>query len=159
MLASGIAHDLNNLLGGIMSQAELAIARVADGSNPEEQLNAICGVAQRDSEIVRELMIYAGKESGVLHLVDVSHVIQDMLPLLKVLVSKHAALELDLGKHLPAIRANGAQIRQIMLNLVKNASDAIGDRDGVIRVATRRVTVYGNRLNMNLFSPCRLNLE
>jgi C4-dicarboxylate-specific signal transduction histidine kinase len=75
-------------------------------------------------------MIYAGKESGALHLIDVSHVIQDMLPLLKVLVSKHAALELDLGKHLPAIRANGAQIRQIMLNLVKNASDAIGDRDG-----------------------------
>jgi CheY-like chemotaxis protein len=64
-----------------------------------------------------------------------------MLPLLKVLVSKHASLEIDLGKDLPVIRANDAQIRQIVLNLVTNASDAIGDRDGMIRVTTSRVTM------------------
>jgi PAS domain S-box-containing protein len=141
MLASGIAHDFNNLLGGIIAQAELALAQIADGSNPEEELNAIRDVALRGSEIVRELMIYAGKESGVLGLVDVSHVIQEMLPLLNVLVSKHAVLEIDLGKDLPVVWANDAQIRQIVLNLVTNASDAIGDRDGMIRVTTSRVTV------------------
>jgi len=64
-----------------------------------------------------------------------------MFPLLKVLVSKHAALKIDLGKDLPAVWANEAQIRQIVLNLVTNASDAIGDRDGMIRVITSRVTV------------------
>ena len=141
MLASGIAHDFNNLLGAIMAQAELALAHVDDGSNPEEELNTIRGVALRGSEIVRELMIYAGKESGVLGLVDVSQVIQDMLPLLKVSLSKHAVLEIDLGKDLPVVWADSAQIRQIVLNLVINASDAIGDRDGMIRVTTSRVTV------------------
>jgi PAS domain S-box-containing protein len=141
MLASGIAHDFNNLLGGIMAQAELALAQVADGANPEEELNAIRSVAHRGSEIVRELMIYAGNESGVLGLVDVSHVIREMLPLLKVSVSKHAVLEIDLGEDLPVVWANDAQIRQIALNLITNASDAIGDRDGLIRVTTSRVTL------------------
>jgi nitrogen-specific signal transduction histidine kinase len=64
-----------------------------------------------------------------------------MLPLLKVSVSKHAVLETDLGKDLPVIWANDAQIRQITLNLVTNASHAIGDRDGMIRVTTSRVTM------------------
>jgi PAS domain S-box-containing protein len=141
MLASGIAHDFNNLLGGMLGQAELALWQLAAGANPEEELNAIRDVALRGSEIVRELMIYVGKETDVVGLVDVSRIVQEMLLLFKVSVSKHAVLETDLGKNLPAIWADDAQIRQIMLNLVTNASDAIGDRDGVIRVTTERMNV------------------
>ena len=138
-LASGIAHDFNNLLGGVLAQAELALGELAAGSNPEEELKAIHDVALRGSEIVRELMIYAGKETAVVGHVDVSQIVKEMLQLLKVSVSKHSMLEADLGKDLPAVRANAAQLRQIVLNLVTNASDAIGDRDGVIRVVTKRV--------------------
>jgi PAS domain S-box-containing protein len=138
-LASGIAHDFNNLLGGVLVQAELALGELAAGSNPEEELKAIHEVALRGSEIVRELMIYAGKETAVVGHVDVSQIVMEMLQLLKVSVSKHSMLEADLGKDLPAVRANAAQLRQIVMNLVTNASDAIGDRDGVIRVATKRV--------------------
>jgi signal transduction histidine kinase/CheY-like chemotaxis protein len=141
MLASGIAHDFNNLLGGVLAQADLALARLAAGASPEEELKAIRDVALRGSDIVRELMIYAGKETAVLRLVDVSSIVQEMLPLFKVSISKHAVLKTLLGKDLPAIRANGAQIRQIILNLVTNASDALCDRDGVIRVTTERVNV------------------
>src|SRR5213596_1044896 len=68
-----------------------------------------------------------------------------MLELLKVSVSKRALLETDLGQDLPAVRADRTQIRQIVMNLVMNlvmnASDAIGDRDGVIRVTTRCLKV------------------
>ena len=140
-LASGIAHDFNNLLGGVLAQAELALEELAAGSTPEEELKAIREVAIRGSEIVRQLMIYAGKEDEVVGLVDVSQIVKEMLELLKVSVSKHATLETDLGKDLPAVRANAAQLRQIVMNLVTNASEAIGDRDGVIRVTTRRVTL------------------
>ena len=63
-LANGIAHDFNNLLGGVLAQAELALSEVAAGLNPEEELRAIRDVAIRGSEIVRELMIYAGKETA-----------------------------------------------------------------------------------------------
>ena len=140
-LASGIAHDFNNLLGSVLVQAEVALGELRAGSNPEEELKMIRNVAMRGSEIVRELMVYAGKESATVELVDVSRIIQEMLELLKVSVSKHAALEADLGKNLPPIRANAAQLRQIVMNLVTNASDAVGNHDGVIRVSTRCVRV------------------
>jgi CheY-like chemotaxis protein len=66
-----------------------------------------------------------------------------MIELLKVSVSKHAVVETDLGKDLPAVRADAAQVRQIVMNLVTNASEAIGDRDGGILVTTRRLTLTG----------------
>jgi len=140
-LAGGIAHDFNNLLGGVLAQAELALRQLAAGSRPEEELEAIRNGAIRGSEIVRELMIYAGKDSEIRGLVDVSQITKEMLELLKVSVSKHARLETDLRQDLPAVRTNAAQVRQVVMNLVTNASEALGERDGVIRVTTRCVRV------------------
>ncbi len=140
-LAGGIAHDFNNLLGAMLAHAELALEELAAGSRPEEELNLIRNIAIRGSEIVRQLMIYAGKEGEIRGLVDVSQTAKEMVELLKVSVSKHATLETDLGQNLPAVRTNAAQIRQIVMNLVTNASEALGEHDGVIRVTTKRVRV------------------
>jgi PAS domain S-box-containing protein len=140
-LAGGIAHDFNNLLGGVLAQAELALAELDVGSSCKEELKAIREVAIRGSEIVRQLMIYAGKESEVIGRVDLSKIVLQMLALLKVSVSKHAVMITDLAEDLPPIPASPAQLRQIVMNLITNASDAIGDRDGVIRVTTRCATI------------------
>jgi two-component system, cell cycle sensor histidine kinase and response regulator CckA len=140
-LAGGIAHDFNNLLGGVLAQADLALAEHHAGMSAEQELKVIREVAIRGSEIVRQLMIYAGKESEVPGLVNVSRVVEEMLGLLRVSVSKHAALETDLSQDLPAVRGGAAQLRQIVMNLVINASEAIGDRDGMIRVTTSRVAL------------------
>jgi two-component system cell cycle sensor histidine kinase/response regulator CckA len=142
-LASGIAHDFNNLLGGVMAQAELALEEYHAGASPEEELNRIRDGAIRGSEIVRQLMIYAGKESEAVGLVDISQVARGMIELLKVSVSKHAALVTDFGPGLPAVRGSAGQIQQIVMNLVTNAAEALDDKDGVIRVATRRVDIDG----------------
>ncbi len=142
-LASGIAHDFNNLLGGVLAQADLALMELATGAHPEEELKRIRNVAIQGAGIVRQLMIYAGKESEDPELIDVSQIVREMGDLLKVSVSKHVTLETDLGRELPAVRANPAQLRQILINLITNASEAMGDRDGVIRLTTRRVTVSG----------------
>jgi signal transduction histidine kinase len=143
-LAGGIAHDVNNLLGGVAAQADVALSELAAGENPEEELRTIRDVAIRGSEIVRELMIYGRKENSVLRLVDVSRIVIETVDLLKVsFVSKHAVLEADLTTGFQVLRANGAQIRRIVMNLVINASDAIGDRAGIIRIITRRVTLDG----------------
>jgi PAS domain S-box-containing protein len=141
ILAGGIAHDFNNLLGGVEAQAELALAELDGGLHPQEELRAIRDVALRGSEIVRQLMVYAGKESAVVGPVDLSWIVKEMIELLKVSVSKHAVVETDLGKDLPTVQADAAQLRQIVMNLVTNASEAIGDRDGVILVTTRRLTL------------------
>lgn len=139
-LASGIAHDFNNLLGGVMAESELALAELDAGLNPKEELRAIRDVALRGSEIVRQLMVYAGEESATVGPVDLSLIVREMTALLKVSVSKHATLETDLANDLLTVQADAAQIRQIVMNLVTNASEAIGNRDGVIRVATGRTS-------------------
>jgi two-component system cell cycle sensor histidine kinase/response regulator CckA len=74
-------------------------------------------------------------------LLNVSQIVKEMLELLRVTVSKHPMLEIDLGQDLPPVRINAAQVRQIVMNLVTNASEAIGERDGLIRVTTRCVKV------------------
>ncbi len=140
MLAGGIAHDFNNLLAGVLAQADLALEQTASGADPKEELTAIRNVAIRGSEVVRQLLMYAGKESEVSELVDVSCVVVEMLELLKVSISKRVTLVTELARDLPLVRASAAQIRQIVMNLVTNASEAIGDRDGMVRVSTGRVT-------------------
>jgi len=136
VLASGIAHDFNNLLGGILASAELALSERGDGSFGNEELLRIQTAATRGAEIVRQLMIFGGAESPAFEPVDLSFLIEEMLQLLKISISKPATLELDLGKNLRAAQANPTQIRQVVMNLVTNASEAIGERQGVIRVTT-----------------------
>jgi signal transduction histidine kinase len=140
-LASGIAHDFNNLLGGMLAQAELALDKFDAGSSPKKPLKCIRDAAMSGFEIVRQLMIYAGKESEGVGLVDVSQAAGKMIQLLRVSISKHALLETDFSQNLPAIRSGAGHIQQIVMNLVTNASDALGDRDGVIRVTTKSVSV------------------
>jgi two-component system, cell cycle sensor histidine kinase and response regulator CckA len=140
-LASGIAHDFNNLLGAVLAQTELAMVELGPGSDGNEALNSIRDVAMRGSEIVRQLMIYAGKESDVVQAVDASKAVQGMLGLLKIAISRHVALVTNLGEDLPVVWARAAQLTQIVMNLVVNASDALGDRNGVVRITTRRVAI------------------
>jgi signal transduction histidine kinase len=141
VLAGGIAHDFNNLLGSILASAELALAEHAEGSAVEEELQRIKTTSIRGSEIVRELMIYSGEESSSLELVGISALVGEMLQLLKVSISKHTILKIELGPDLPPIQANPAQIRQVVMNLVTNASEAIGERSGEIRVTSGKVKV------------------
>jgi two-component system cell cycle sensor histidine kinase/response regulator CckA len=140
VLTSGIAHDFNNLLGSILAEAELAGTELAAGASPSEEIQRIEAVAIRASEIVRELMIYSGQDTANLAPVDVSRLVEEMLELLKVSISKHATLKADLPKNLPVVLGNAPQIRQIVMNLIINASEAIGEKDGEISVATSRFT-------------------
>src|SRR5262249_55583987 len=136
VLASGIAHDFNNLLGGVLASAELALNERTEGATVDNELRRIRTASLRGAEIVRELMLYAGNENPVVETVDVSELVREMLNLLKVAVSKNAVLDARLSASMPAVQANPTQLRQVVLNLVTNASDAIGDASGVIRVST-----------------------
>jgi PAS domain S-box-containing protein len=140
-LAGGIAHDFNNLLGAILAQAEVGLSETAAGLSPEGELESIRKVAIRGSEIVRQLMIYSGTESDALEPVDVSAIVEEMLGLLRVSVSKQARLQANLAPGLRTVWANAAQVRQIVMNLVVNASDALGERAGTIVVTTSSVSL------------------
>jgi len=141
VLAGGIAHDFNNLLGGIHSVAELVEMDLAVSSAAREEIQRIKMAAIRGSEIVRELMIYAGETHKDLNeAVDVSRLVEEMLRLLKVSISKQVALRTDFRGNLPTVWGNAPQIRQVVMNLVLNASEAIGDSQGVITVTTAQVS-------------------
>lgn len=143
-LAGGIAHDFNNILGGILAQSELGLAELAAGVLPEGVLESIRAVAIRGTGIGRQLMIYAGQESAISEPVDISSLIEDMRELLKVAVSKHAVVTTELARDVSPVHANPAQLRRVVMNLVTNASDAIGEQDGMIVIRTRLVTAVVN---------------
>ncbi len=95
-------------------------------------------------------MIYAEHDqTHPVEPLDLSELMEDMLELLKVSISKHALLKTDLDQNLPAVRGDAPQIRQAVMNLVINASEAIGEKEGVIQVCTSRVTVREDSLLNN----------
>jgi len=147
VLAGGIAHDFNNFLGSILSDTDLALTELSSGSSPLEELRRIRTVAIRAAEIVRQLMIYAVQEKAHRELVDISWLMEEMAELIRVSVSKRGSVKFDFGRNLPLVLGNRAQIRQIVVNLVINASEALAER-GIITIATSRVT-YGRDLTPN----------
>jgi two-component system, cell cycle sensor histidine kinase and response regulator CckA len=140
VLTGGIAHDFNNLLGGILASTELVLAELTEGSLPDaEELRRIRTASIRGGEIVRQLMIYCGEKTQAFGLVDISRLVGEMLQLLKVLISKRAILKVNLPEKLPTLRANAAQMRQVVMNLITNASEALGEKEGVISVSVAQV--------------------
>ena len=138
-LTRGIAHDFNNMVGAILAQAELAESDLAERLLPTEEVHRIKDVAIRASEIVSELMIYSGQEEAKLQPVDLSGLVEEMSGLLTASISSRSSLHLDLCSDLPAVLGNATQIRQVVMNLAINASQAIGDMDGLIAVKTSLV--------------------
>ncbi len=136
ILAGGIAHDFNNLLVGIMGNVDLALAKLAPGSAVQPYLRRVELAAQRAAELTNQMLAYSGKGRFVVEAVDVSQLVGEMEHLLATVVSKSAALSFDLAAGLPPIEADGSQLRQVVMNLITNASDALGDREGSIRVTT-----------------------
>jgi signal transduction histidine kinase len=138
-LAAGIAHDFNNLLSGMLAEAELVEGEMPAGSAGLEEIQKIKGLARRASEIARQMMVYAGRDTMDFELVDISRLVDEMLELLHVSVPKGATINAELDSNAPPVRGHASQIRQVVMNLVINASEALGGRAGVIRVATSRV--------------------
>ncbi len=136
VLAGGVAHDFNNLLGSILANSELLLADLPAGAAAREGIDRINAVAARAAEIVRELMTFAGQENPSFEPVDVSSLVREMLELLKVSISKLAVIRVELADGLPAVMANASQIRQVVMNLITNASEALGKLGGVISVSS-----------------------
>jgi PAS domain S-box-containing protein len=138
-LAAGIAHDFNNMLGAIFAESDLALTEAIPGSLIRENLERIKGVAVRASEIVKLLLAYAGGTDVSMEKVDLSAIVEEMLHLLKDFISVQATLQISLANDLPLLRANAGQLRQVVLNLILNASEALDRLEGNITVTTSRI--------------------
>ena len=135
VLAGGIAHDFNNILMAVLGHAELALDEISPMSPARGSLLQITTAARRAAELCRQMLAYSGRATFTLEKVNLRELIEEMAHLLKTSISKKAVLNLSLERGLPAIQVDPSQVRQIVLNLIINASEAVGDRSGVITVA------------------------
>jgi PAS domain S-box-containing protein len=139
VLAGGIAHDFNNLLTAILGHANLALLSLPPLSPARDDLREIETASVRAAELCRQMLAYAGMGRCVVETLDLSLLVQELTQLLQVSISKKAMLRCLLAENLPAIDADPAQMRQVVMNLVINASEAIGDKDGIIAISTGAV--------------------
>jgi PAS domain S-box-containing protein len=136
VLAGGIAHDFNNLLMAVLGHADLALDALPSASDARDDLEEIRRAAQRATELCKQMLAYSGKGRFVIQPVEPQKVVEEMLHMLRVSISKNAILKLNFSPNLPSIDADASQLRQVVMNLVVNASEAIGDRSGVITLTT-----------------------
>ncbi len=136
VLAGGIAHDFNNLLMSMLGHASLAEGELPAEAPAREHLKQIELAARRASELTNQMLAYSGRGRFIVEPVDLSALVKEMARLLETVISKSAELDLDLAPDLPAIEADATQIRQIVMNLITNASDALEERPGRITVKT-----------------------
>ncbi len=146
VLAGGIAHDFNNLLVGILGNASLALLDLPSDSPVRHSVTEIEQAAQRAAELTRQLLAYAGKGRFVVEPVDCSQVVREMTALLRTAVSKNAQVSLSLADSLPPVEADVTQLRQVVMNLITNASDALPENGGLIHIHTGKVTVDADYL-------------
>lgn len=135
VLTGGIAHDFNNLLMGILGNAELAEEGAEDPEVAESLENIRTG-AKQAADLCRQMLAYSGHGRVIMQTVHINHVLQQLADLLKTSISKKARMQLDLAEGLQPVRADISQIRQVAMNLITNAAEAVGDAEGTILVRT-----------------------
>jgi PAS domain S-box-containing protein len=132
VLAGGIAHDFNNILTAILGNASLASLDLPASHPARPQLQQIEHAARRASDLCAQMLAYAGKAALATAPVSLSALVRDTAALLKVSVGKRCRLELQTDDTAPAVMGDATQLRQIVMNLVLNAADAVGDRTGAL---------------------------
>jgi PAS domain S-box-containing protein len=136
LLAGGIAHDFNNLLVAILGNADLALSALPHDVPGRNYIEGIGKAAHRAAGLCNQMLAYAGKESLTVKPIQISEIVEEIAGILKVSISKKATIEYDFADALPAVDADAAQIHQVIMNLMTNASEAVGDREGFISLRT-----------------------
>ncbi len=136
IMAGGIAHDFNNLLTPILGGATLALMDLPRDSVARNRIQMIQKAAHRAAALTNQMLAYAGKESLLVEVLNLSKLVGEMGQLLESGVSQKAEILYELSDDLPPIEADAAQLSQVVMNLITNASEAIGDGNGRITIRT-----------------------
>jgi signal transduction histidine kinase/CheY-like chemotaxis protein len=149
VLAGGIAHDFNNLLVSVLGNAGLALAELSPASPVRSRLTDIEIAAQRAAELTRQMLAYAGQGRFVVQRVNLSDLVVELVSLLRTVVARTADIDVRLTNNLPDVEADASQLRQVVMNLVTNAADALGGVPGRIEITTGRMSATREYLSHN----------
>jgi PAS domain S-box-containing protein len=147
VLAGGIAHDFNNLLTAILGNISLAVRKMDASSPSMKHLQAVESASYSASDLCKQMLAYSGKGKFVVKAINLSELVENMGKLIDVSLAKNVVLKYHLTEHLPAIDADVAQMQQVILNLITNASEAIEGKSGVISMSTGMMQVNTDYLN------------
>ncbi|MDJ0836239.1 MAG: response regulator [Acidobacteriota bacterium] len=136
IMAGGIAHDFNNLLMGVLGNADLALLHSNPTAVVRENLQDIRQAARRAAELCKQMLAFSGKGRFVVEIIDLSQLIEEMAHLLQVSALGGTTLEYQLARGLPPIDGDVGQIRQVVMNLVTNAAEAMNSHKGEIKIVT-----------------------
>ncbi|HLK66847.1 MAG TPA: response regulator [Bryobacteraceae bacterium] len=151
LLAGGIAHDFNNLLTAVLGNASLARELSPSNSPVANFLDEIVKASERAAHLTSQMLAYSGKGQFYLQTVDLSQETREVVALVQSAFSNKISVHLDLPDDLPKVRADKGQLQQVVMNIVVNASEAIGDASGFvyIRTGTKRLTEDFIRSELN----------
>ena len=138
-LAGGVAHDFNNILTTILGNADLALSELPPSAPARQNLLEIAQAAGRAAGLCRQMLAYSGRGRFVIESIDLSALVEGMADLIQSTLNKKTLLRLRLGKELPSIQGDASQIAQVIMILAVNASEAIGEENGVITISTSAV--------------------
>jgi len=136
VLSGGIAHDFNNLLMGILGNTGLALMDLPPESRVHSIVQQIETAALRAAELTNQMLAYSGKSKFVIKPLNLTTLVKEMAHLLAVSISKKINITYDFDETVPLIDADATQLRQVVMNLITNASDAMGKEGGAITVRT-----------------------
>lgn len=136
VLAGGIAHDFNNLLVSMMGYASLAQNTLDEVEPAHELINNVVNAAQRAADLTKQLLAYSGKGQFVVEDIDLNRLVKEMGSILRIALPRGVLLKESYADNLPLISADRAQIAQVVMNLITNAGEAVGDRSGIVTVST-----------------------
>ena len=135
VLAGGVAHDFNNLLTSILGHADLACQDLPPGSPVRASLDSIQRASHQAADLCRQLLAYSGKGRFVIGPVNLRDVVDEMTRILNVSMPEGIALTAEVSGHAAPIQADGTQIRQVAMNLIINAGEAMQGRAGAVHVS------------------------
>jgi signal transduction histidine kinase len=142
VLAGGIAHDFNNLLVAMLGQTSLALAKLPLESSARNHVEKAVKAAERAADLTRQMLAYSGRGQFEIRLVNLNALIRENLHLFEVAVPKNVQLRAQPAEALPLIEADAGQMQQVIMNLIINAAEAIGERPGVVTVITGARTLH-----------------
>ncbi len=136
LLAGGIAHDFNNLLVGIMGGATLALDMILPSHPIAGMLQTVVRASERAADLTRQMLAYAGQGKFIIEPVDLSALATQTMELVTALIPKSVQIKLQLDQFLPAVQTDSGQMQQVVMNLIINAAEAVGDQNGLVTVRT-----------------------
>lgn len=136
LMASGIAHDFNSIMMAVSTHAEIALEDLPADAPARANVEQIRRAAERAADLCKQLLTYAGRRAPATRPADLSELARDVVRLLRVRIPAAVELELELEERMPRVVIDEVQIRQLLMNLLTNAAQAIGDRGGRITIRT-----------------------